>query len=89
MIELGGSTTELWDARCGASGVTIGDRTVVREYVTIHRCVEPGTSTIVGSDCLLLATSPVAPVFVPGDGVLRLAGVMMAGRGAVDREAFL
>ncbi len=28
----------------GESGVSIGDRTVVHEYVTVHRCATPGRS---------------------------------------------
>jgi len=85
---LGGTPQDL-NFRGGASGVTIGDRTVVREYVTIHRCVEPGKSTIVGSDCLLMATSHVAHECVLGDGVILVNGVMMAGHAAVGDGAFL
>ena len=73
----------------GASGVTIGDRTEVREYVTVHRCVEPGKNTIVGSDCLLMATSHVAHECVLGDGVVVVNGVMLAGHATVGDGAFL
>ena len=73
----------------GESGVIIGDRTVVREYVTVHRCVEPGKTTVVGSDCLLMATSHVAHECVLGDGVIVANGVMMAGHVTVGDGVFL
>jgi UDP-N-acetylglucosamine acyltransferase len=73
----------------GESGVSIGDRTVVREYVTVHRCVEPGQITVVGSDCLLMATSHVAHECVLGDRVIVANGVMMAGHVTVGDGVFL
>lgn len=36
------------------SGVTIGDRNVLREYVTVHRSIEEGTNTTVGNDNYLM-----------------------------------
>lgn len=73
----------------GESGVIIGDRTVVREYVTVHRCVERGQTTVVGSDCLLMATSHVAHECVLGDRVIVANGVMMAGHVTVGDGVFL
>ena len=85
---LGGTPQDLkFDG--GPSGVVVGNRTVVREYVTIHRCVEPGANTIVGSDCLLMATSHVAHECILGDGVILANGVMMAGHATVGDGAFL
>jgi len=37
--------------------VIIGDRTVIREYVTIHRATGEGLATRVGSDNLIMASS--------------------------------
>ena len=85
---VGGAPQDL-KYRGGDSGVTIGDRTVIREYVTVHRCVEPGQSTIVGSDCLLMATSHVAHECLVGDRVVVANGVMMAGHVEVGEGAFL
>lgn len=85
---LGGKPQDL-KFRGGESGVTIGDRTVIREYVTVHRCVELGARTIVGSDCLLMATSHVAHECVLGDRVIVANGVMMAGHITVGDGVFL
>ena len=85
---LGGIPQDL-KFRGGESGVTIGDRTVIREYVTVHRCVEPGELTVVGSDCLLMATAHVAHECVLGDRVIVANGVMMAGHLSVGDGVFL
>jgi UDP-N-acetylglucosamine acyltransferase len=42
------------------SGVRIGDRTVIREYVTVHRATRAGTCTEIGADCLIMGGSHVA-----------------------------
>ena len=85
---LGGVPQDL-KFRGGESGVRIGDGTIVREYVTVHRCVEPGATTVVGRDCLLMATSHVAHECVLGDRVMVANGVMMAGHITVGDGVFL
>jgi UDP-N-acetylglucosamine acyltransferase len=42
------------------SGVRIGARTVIREYVTIHRATRPETFTEIGADCFIMAGSHIA-----------------------------
>ena len=73
----------------GESGVSIGDRTVVREYVTVHRCVTPGAITRVGADCLLMVSSHVAHECVLGDRVMLANGAVLAGHVTIDDGAFL
>ena len=85
---LGGVPQDL-KFRGGESGVRIGDRTVIREYVTVHRCVEAGGTTVVGSDCLLMATSHVAHECVLGDRVMVANGVMMAGHVTIGDGVFV
>lgn len=85
---IGGEPQDLKFRGC-ESGVRIGDRTVVREYATVHRCVEPGGVTVVGSDCLLMATAHVAHECVLGDRVIVANGVMLAGHVVVGDGAFL
>ncbi len=73
----------------GESGVSIGDRTIIREYATVHRCVEPGAITRVGADCMLMATSHVAHECVLGDRVMVANGVTLAGHVTVGDGAFI
>lgn len=51
-------------------GVALGDDTVVREYVTIHRATHEGHDTVVGRHCLIMASSHVAHDCVLGDHVI-------------------
>ncbi|MFQ5743724.1 MAG: acyl-ACP--UDP-N-acetylglucosamine O-acyltransferase [Acidobacteriota bacterium] len=85
---LGGAPQDL-KFEGGDSFVTIGDRTIIREYVTVHRCVRPGGITRVGADCMLMATSHVAHECVVGDGVMVANGVTLAGYVQVGDRAFL
>src|SRR6266545_76422 len=47
-------------------GVWIGDDTVIREYVTIHRATRAGLDTRVGDHCLVMASSHIAHDCVGG-----------------------
>jgi UDP-N-acetylglucosamine acyltransferase len=85
---LGGLPQDL-KYRGGESGVIIGDRTVIREYVTVHRCVEPGRSTQVGSDCMLMATAHVAHECSVGNRVMVANGAILAGHVSVGDAAFV
>ena len=85
---IGGEPQDL-KFRGGPSGVSIGDRTVVREYATVHRCVEPGGITVVGNDCLLMATAHVAHECVLGNRVIVANGVMLGGHVVVGDGVFL
>ncbi|MGA8532695.1 MAG: acyl-ACP--UDP-N-acetylglucosamine O-acyltransferase [Candidatus Tumulicola sp.] len=62
----------------------VGNRTVLREYVSIQRATGHGETTSVGDDCLLLAYVHVAHNCVLGDGVTmsnlaQLAGHVVVG----------
>ncbi len=68
----------------------IGARTLVREHVTVHRASVGGTGvTVVGADCMLMATAHVAHDCVVGDGVILANNVMLGGHVHVDAGAFL
>lgn len=56
----------------------VGDRTVVREFVTINRGTESTGKSAVGSDCLLMAYSHVAHDCTVGDNVI-LSNVSQLG----------
>jgi UDP-N-acetylglucosamine acyltransferase len=60
------------------TGVEIGDRVTVREFVTIHRASKEG-NTIVGDDCFLMAYAHVAHDDRLGKGVIMANGATLAG----------
>jgi UDP-N-acetylglucosamine acyltransferase len=71
------------------SGVAIGDRTVIREHVTIHRATKTGERTVIGKDGLLMAGSHVAHDCVLGDHVILANGCMLGGHVHVGDRAFV
>ena len=73
----------------GDSGVVVGDRTVVREYATVHRCSTPGAVTRLGAECVLMATSHVAHECVLGDRVVLANGATLAGHVTIGDGTFV
>ena len=51
----------------------IGNRNIIREYSTIHRGTEEGTSTIIGDDNFFMAYSHVAHNCIVGNRVVLVA----------------
>ncbi len=62
----------------------IGDRTVIREGVTIHRAAGEGEETRVGSDCLLMALTHVAHNCILGNHVIMSNMAGIAGHAIVE-----
>ena len=86
---VGGDPQDLsFDANT-ASGTVIGDRTVLREHVTIHRATKAGESTLIGADCLLMAGSHVAHDCVLGANIILANGCMLGGHVHVGDKAFV
>jgi UDP-N-acetylglucosamine acyltransferase len=71
------------------SYLTIGDHTVVREFVTANLATEPGATTRVGSHCLLMAYSHVAHNCSLGDHVMVANIVQFAGYVTVEDWAIV
>jgi UDP-N-acetylglucosamine acyltransferase len=71
------------------SYLVVGDRTVCREYMTANLATEPGFTTRIGSDCLLMAYSHVAHNCQVGDRVVIANAVQMAGYVVVDDWAII
>ena len=71
------------------SFLVVGDRTVLREYMTANLATEPGFTTRIGSDCLLMAYSHVAHNCQVGDRVVIANAVQMAGYVVVDDWAIV
>ena len=72
------------------SYTTIGDRTVIREYASVHRgSADAGGITSVGDDCLLLAYTHVAHNCRIGNGVTMSNLAQLAGHVVVDDHAVI
>jgi UDP-N-acetylglucosamine acyltransferase len=85
---IGGDPQDLsFDVR-RATRVTIGARTVLREYVTVNRATKPDGATTVGADCFLMASSHVAHDGQVGNNVILANAVLLAGHVEVGDRAF-
>jgi UDP-N-acetylglucosamine acyltransferase len=71
------------------SYLEVGDRTEVREFVTANLATEPGATTRIGSDCLLMAYSHVAHNCQIGDHVILANSVQMAGYVTIEDWAIV
>jgi len=82
-----GSQTQDLKFKGGRTFVEIGERTTIREYVTVNSGTEEGEVTKVGAGCLLMAYSHVAHKCRVGDGVIIANGGTLAGHVAVEDHA--
>jgi UDP-N-acetylglucosamine acyltransferase len=73
----------------GRPGVRIGDRTVVRESVTVNAATQDGDLTCVGSDCLLMAYAHVAHDCLVGDRVIIANCGTLAGHVVLEDECII
>lgn len=68
----------------------IGDRNVIREFVTVHRGTATGRgATTVGSDCMLLVGVHIAHDCDIGNGVVIANATHLAGHVLVEENAVL
>ena len=68
-------------------GVCVGEDTVIREYVTVHRATHEGRDTRIGSRCLVMASSHVAHDCVVGDEVIIINYAGLTGHVTVEDRA--
>jgi UDP-N-acetylglucosamine acyltransferase len=71
------------------SYIEIGNRTRIREYVTIHPGTGPGETTKVGDNCFLMAYSHVAHNCILGDEVILANAANLAGHITVESRAII
>lgn len=62
----------------------IGDRTVVREFATLHRGTGETGRTVIGSDCFLMGYVHVAHDCIIGHHVIMSNAAMIAGHGEIQ-----
>jgi UDP-N-acetylglucosamine acyltransferase len=71
------------------SHTRIGDRNIIREYVTIHRSWEEGKATIIGNENFLMALSHVAHDCQLGNHIVMANGALLGGHVTIEDNAFL
>lgn len=69
--------------------VEIGDKTTLREYVTVNSGTSEGEVTRVGQNCFLMAYCHVAHACKVGDGVIMANCATLAGEVTVEAGAVL
>ena len=76
---IGMKTQDLKYQDGAVSYVEIGDRTVIREFATVHLGTADGEKTIIGSDCLFMCYCHAAHGVVMGNHVICSNSVQLAG----------
>ena len=76
---VGMKTQDLKYKEGSVSYVEIGDRTVIREFATVHLGTADGEKTIIGSDCLFMAYCHAAHGVILGNHVICSNNVQLAG----------
>jgi len=86
---IGMKTQDLKYQEGSVSYVEIGDRTVIREFATVHLGTADGEKTIIGKDCLFMAYCHAAHGVILGDHVICSNCVQLAGDVHVDDWAII
>ncbi len=84
--------TKTQDLKYKAGDVTfveIGDKTVLREFSTVHLGTKPGEVTRVGSGCLIMAYCHVAHGCKVGDDVIMSNSATLAGEVTIEDHAII
>jgi UDP-N-acetylglucosamine acyltransferase len=67
----------------------IGDNTTIRECVTINRGTSASGKTMIGNNCLIMATAHIAHDCVLGDNSIVVNGVALAGHVIIGKHAII
>lgn len=84
-----GTQTQDLKYKGGRTFVEIGDRTTIREYVTVNSGTAEGEVTRVGSDCHIMAYCHVAHGCRVGNRIIMANTVSLAGEVVVEDDAVL
>ncbi len=84
-----GTQTQDLKFKGGTTFVEIGDRTTLREYVTVNSGTNEGDVTRVGNDCHIMAYSHVAHQCIVGNGVIISNCGTLAGHVVVEDRAVI
>lgn len=86
---VGMKTQDLKYVEGSTSFVEIGDRSVIREFATVHLGTKDGEKTVIGRDCLIMAYCHAAHGVVIGDHVIMSNNAQLAGDVHVDDWAII
>jgi len=67
----------------------IGDRNIIREHAQVHRGTAAGSTTLLGNDNFLMATSHVGHNCVLADNVILANGALLGGYVEVGKNVFI
>ncbi len=84
-----GTQTQDLKFKGGVTYVEIGERTTLREYVTVNSGTNEGDITSVGNDCHIMAYSHVAHQCSVGNGVIMSNASTLAGHVVVEDDAVI
>ena len=86
---IGGAPQDL-KYKGGPTRLEIGDKNIIREYVTIHRGTEEGGEiTKVGSNCLIMAYAHIAHDCIIGNRVIMANAATLGGHVIVEDNAVI
>ncbi|UUO05545.1 acyl-ACP--UDP-N-acetylglucosamine O-acyltransferase [Blastopirellula sp. J2-11] len=69
--------------------VAVGDRNQIREFVTIHRALNAGETTVVGNDCLLMVQAHIGHDSNIGNNVILTNNSLVAGHVVIEDRAYV
>ena len=72
-----------------ASGVIIGDNNTIRDYVTLHRSIEPGGTTVIGNENYFMNGAHVGHDCILGNGNTLANNSLLGGHVIVGDCCFL
>jgi UDP-N-acetylglucosamine acyltransferase len=71
------------------SYLVIGDRNLIREFVTLHRATGEGLSTVIGNDNMLMSYAHLGHNCRVGNGVMMANAAMAGGHSVIDDRAVI
>ena len=86
---IGMKTQDLKYKDGSTSYIEIGDRTVIREFATVHLGTADGEKTVIGSDCLFMCYCHAAHGVILGNHVICSNSVQLAGDVHLDDYAIV
>ena len=86
---VGGDPQDLHFKPSISSNVSVGDFTIIREHVTVHRATSEGGTTRIGKNNFIMAGAHVAHDCITGNHVILANGCMLGGHVHVGDYAFV